>query len=183
MICCLEAQWAPRKPWRRWGRWEPLPTPTGGSLLRPQSSPGTLQPAPASSDPRAAALREGRGPARRGRAAHSLLFPFDPFKNYSLQIPGLLREEQEGGGGATLLQPRRGPGGRGADGWPAHAARAGLAPVASPGSVRISTPGKLRAPPPPPPAALRPERPALPSQGPSSVRDDRPGAFPAMAGR
>lgn len=40
-----------------------------------------------------------------------LLFLFDPFKNYSLQIPGLLGEEKEGGGeeraaaGAALGAP------------------------------------------------------------------------------
>lgn len=47
---------------------------------------------------RAAALREGRGPAQARQGLPTrLLFLFDPFKNYSLQIPGQRREEKLGG--------------------------------------------------------------------------------------
>lgn len=68
-----------------------------------------LQPARAG----AAALREGRGPAQARQGLPTrLLFLSDPFKNYSLQIPGQLGEEKPGGrrteegcSGATLGLP------------------------------------------------------------------------------
>lgn len=48
----------------------------------------------------AAALREGRGPAQaRQGLPTKLLFLFDPFKNYSLQILGQLRGGEAGGAG------------------------------------------------------------------------------------
>lgn len=118
LIWCLQAQWAPCKPWRLWGRWEPLPTPTRGSLLRP----GVLAwkdpaAAPASRDPRAAALRGGGAP--RGEAG-------PPTGSYSFLIHSKIThckfpdccERSRRGAEERRCCSRGGPGGRGAHGWP-----------------------------------------------------------------
>lgn len=89
---------------------------------------------------RAAALREGRGPAQARQGLPTrLLFLFDPFKNYSLQIPGQLGKEKPGGRRtekAAAAQCWDSPAQR-AEIGPAEAAGPRRAPGASPGSVSL----------------------------------------------
>lgn len=88
----------------------------------------------------AVALREGRGPAQARQGLPTrLLFLFDPFKNYSLQIPGQLGEVKLGGRRtekAAAVQ-RWDSRIRRAEIRPAAATGQRRAPVASPGSVSL----------------------------------------------
>lgn len=126
---------------------------------------------------RAAALREGAGPGyRRGRAGPQSPFSFfDPFKNYSLQIPGLLgaqegrgRRREVAAAGAEQGAPASRVAGR-----PGRKRLAVLASVASPGSVSLGhqgtserrlrlrlRPAPIPKPPPRPGPALRPPGPS-----------------------
>lgn len=114
----------------------------------------------------AAALREGRGPAQAKQGLPTrLLFLFDPFKNYSLQIPGQLGEEK--------LVGRRTEKAAAAQRWDSGTPRAEVGPAAATGPRRapVASPGSV---------SLRPEiwehRPHRPPRTPSLRRagDGRP---------